>query len=336
MSWRPEDSQPRHGDRPGRTGYRKGMASLVSVICTAGMPTGERVDIVRRRFSAGDGPRIALVAGVRGDTPEGVRVAHSVASVLQENHERLQGCVDIYPCVNPLAAHRGIRHWPFFDQDLNRRFPGREHAHAPDRVAWQLVKDLQGVDELVEVRGAHSAFTEALQAQVRDTDVRAAETARHCNVEVVWRRQPGPAAPSTLVYQFPNAIVLEGGTGNRLTAGVAESLANGVLNLLNVLGILPDECLPFHWAGVTRPEVVGDDRVHRLRASVGGLFLPMKRPWSTVEGGELIGEIVDPIGGRTLERVESPASGHVLAIREQPVVLPGSMAARVVEEGGDV
>jgi len=311
------------------------MASLVSVICSAGMPTGERVDIVRRRFSGGEGPRFALVAGIRGDTPEGVRVAHSVASVLQEHHERLKGTVDIYPCVNPLAAHRGTRRWPFFDQDLNRRFPGRESAHAPDRVAWQLVKDLQGVDELVEVRGAHPAFTEALQAQVKEADEKAAGLARHANVEVVWRRHPGPAAPSTLVYQFPNAIVLEGGTGNRLTPGISEALANGVLNLLNVLGVLPDECLPFHWAGVTRPAVVRDEHVHRLRASVSGLFLPTLRPWAQVAAGDLIGEIVDPIGGRLLERIEAPAGGRVLAIREQPVVLPGSMAARVVEEVAD-
>jgi len=306
------------------------MSSLLTVICSAGMPTGERVDIVRRRFSNGEGPRVALVAGVRGDTPEGIRVAHIVASHLQEHHDKITGCVDVYPCVNPLAAHRGIRRWPFFDQDLNRRFPGRAGAHAPDQVASTLVEDLQGVDQLIEVRGAHPAFTEALQAQVRSSDSKATDLARHSNVEVVWSRSPGPAAPSTLVFQFPSSIVLEGGTGNRLTAGIAESLANGVLNILNVMGVLPDACLPFHWAGVARPRVVTDDFVQRLRAEVGGLFLPMIRPWSPVEEGQLIGEVVDPIGGRLLEEIRSPANGRVLALREQPAVLPGTMVARVV------
>jgi predicted deacylase len=262
-------------------------------------------------------------------------VAHIVASHLQEHHDKINGCVDVYPCVNPLAAHRGIRRWPFFDQDLNRRFPGRAGAHAPDQVAAKLVEDLQGVDQLIEVRGAHPAFTEALQAQVRDTDPEAMELARHANVEVVWSRTPGPAAPSTLVYQFARSIVLEGGTGNRLTAGVAESLANGVLNILNVKGVLPDEALPFHWAGVARPRVVGDALVQRVRAEVGGLFLPKLRPWSPVEKGQLIGEVVDPIGGRLLEEIRSPEEGRILALREQPVVLPGTMVARVVGGGED-
>jgi len=307
------------------------VTAQTSVICSAGMPTGDRVDIVRRRFQAGEGPRVVLVAGIRGDAPEGIRVAHNVARVLGACHEQLCGTVDIYPCVNPLAAHRGLRNWPFFDQDLNRRFPGRANAHAPDLVARTLVDDVQGATQVLEVRGAHAAFAEAPQAQVRSGDSEAAKLARSANVHVVWSRAPGPAAPSTFAWQFPNTIVLEGGTGNRLTPEVATTLSNGVLNLLNVLGVLPDDALTFHWAGMSRPEVVGDEQVHRIRADVGGLFLPRHRPWDAVGEGESLGEVIDPISGAQLAEIPSPKAGRVLALREQPVVLPGSMVARVVE-----
>jgi uncharacterized protein len=295
------------------------------------MPTGDRVDIVRRRFKGADGPRVVLVAGIRGDAPEGIRVAHNVASVLSQCHALLKGTVDVYPCVNPLAAHRGLRNWPFFDQDLNRRFPGRADAHAPDLVARTLVDDVQGASQVLEVRGAHAAFAEAPQAQVRAGDAEAARLARSANVHVVWARTPGPAAPSTFAWQFPNTIVLEGGTGNRLTPEVATTLSNGILNLLNVLGVLPDEALTFHWAGMSRPEVVGDEKVHRIRSDSAGLFLPRHTPWDAVVQGEPLGDVVDPILGTVLEVITSPQAGRVLALREQPVVLPGSMVARVVE-----
>ncbi len=307
------------------------MTAERAVICSAGMPTGDKVDIVRRRFRGGEGPRVVLVAGIRGDAPEGVRVAHNVARSLEACHAELRGTVDIYPCVNPLAAHRGMRNWPFFDQDLNRRFPGRANAHAPDLVARTLVDDVQGADHVLEVRGAHAAFAEAPQAQVRAGDADAARIARSANVNVVWSRSPGPAAPSTFAWQFPSTIVLEGGIGNRLTPEVATTLSNGVLNLLNVTGVLPDDALPFHWAGMSRPEVVGDDQVHRIRVDRGGLFLPRHRVWEAVEAGEVLGEVIDPISGATQQTVTSPADGRVLALREQPVVLPGSMVARVVE-----
>jgi predicted deacylase len=295
------------------------------------MPTGDQVDIVRRRFRGGDGPRVVLVAGIRGDAPEGIRVAHNVARVLAGCHERLNGIVDIYPCINPLAAHRGLRNWPFFDLDLNRRFPGRANAHAPDLVARTVVDDVQGADQVLEVRGAHSAFAEAPQAQVRAGDAEAAKLACSANVHVVWARTPGPAAPSTFAWQFPNTIVLEGGTGNRLTPEVATVLSDGILNLLNVVGVLPDEDLTFHWAGMNRPTVVVDDQVHRIRADVSGLFLPRHRIWDAVEKDELLGEVIDPISGIQVQLIRSPQAGRILALREQPVVLPGSMVARIVE-----
>ncbi len=302
-----------------------------SVICSAGMPTGDRVDIVRRRFRGTAGPRVVLVAGIRGDAPEGIRVAHNVGRVLAGCHDQLQGTVDIYPCVNPLAAHRGLRNWPFFDQDLNRRFPGRDNAHAPDLVARTVVNDVQGANQVFEVRGAHTAFSEAPQAQVRAGDSAAAHLAKNANVHVVWARTPGPAAPSTFAWQFPNTIVLEGGTGNRLTPQVATTLSNGILNLLNVLGVLPDDALTFHWAGMSRPEIVNDEKVHRIRSDVSGLFLPRHKPWDPVAQGESLGEVIDPISGTQLQVIPSPESGRILALREQPVVLPGTMVARVVE-----
>ncbi|MCB9791881.1 MAG: succinylglutamate desuccinylase/aspartoacylase family protein [Alphaproteobacteria bacterium] len=154
-------------------------------------------------------------------------------------------------------------------------------------------------------------------------------------MNVVWTRTPGPAARSTFAWQIPGTITLEGGVGNRLTAGVGQALAEGLLNVLNVLAVLPDDCLTFHWAAVTRPHVVSDPQVHRVRANAGGLFLPARAIWDAVEAGEVLGEIVAPTSGEVLARIEAPVSGRLLAVREQPVVLPGSMVARVVELSDD-
>jgi hypothetical protein len=45
-------------------------------------------------------------------------VALAVASALRARLPRMKGRVDVYPCVNPLAAHLGARAWPGFDVDL--------------------------------------------------------------------------------------------------------------------------------------------------------------------------------------------------------------------------
>lgn len=296
------------------------------------MPSGGDVDVVRRRFvgSRAEGPRIAVVAGIRGDAPEGIRVAHDLGQFLEAHEAALAGTVDIYPCANPLAAHRGSRRWPFFDVDLNRRFPGREEGHPPDRVAWALTRDVEGADQVIELRGAHPAFSEAPQAHVRHGHPESLELALSSNVAAVWARCPGPAAGSTFAHQHSGTIVLEGGTGNRVTSGVSRDLLEGLLNMLCICGVVAEADLPFHWAGLERPVSVTDDEVLRARASRGGLFLPEGSPWQEIAAGGLLGTVVDPNTGQTRETVLSPVAGRLLAVREQPVVFPGSMVARVV------
>ena len=76
--------------------------SRADTIITIYLPTGGEAPIVRRRFVGKDGPRVAIVAGIRGDTPEGMRVAYYLAQTLSELEEKLVGTVDIYPCVDRL------------------------------------------------------------------------------------------------------------------------------------------------------------------------------------------------------------------------------------------
>lgn len=305
------------------------MSERLDEICTIELPSGESTGVFRRRFSGAPGPTVAIVAGIRGDTPEGTRIAHGVGAFLRENHERLVGTVDIYPCVNPLAAHHGARAWPAFDVDLNRRFPGKAEGHAPDAVARALFDALSGSLQVIELRGAHPAFREETQAHVRADNPTALERAMHANVRVVWRRGEGNA-PGTLANEIPGMICLEGGVGNRLTPNVGLELTDGVLNLLVTLGVLPEDGMPFHWAAIQRPRVATDNDVIRVRATRAGLFLPYGRMWTEVQEGDPLGEVVDPIGGDTREIVAAPQAGNVLALREQPVVYPGSLVARLL------
>lgn len=306
------------------------MSEHVEEICSIELPTGEAVGVHRRRFSGGPGPHVAIVAGVRGDTPEGTRVAHAVGAHLRANHERLAGTVDVFPCVNPLAAHHGARAWPSFDLDLNRRFAGRADGHAPDRVACAILAAVAGCEQVIELRGAHPAFREETQAHVRADQEVALERAMRANVRVVWRKSRETQGNGTLAAELPGLVCLEGGVGNRLTPGVGLELCDGVLNLLAVLGVLPEDNLPFHWAAIQRPLVATDDDVVRVRATRAGLFLPYGKMWAEMNAGDPLGEVVDPISGDTREIVAAPAAGHVLALREQPVVYPGSLVARLV------
>ncbi len=305
------------------------MAYRLESLFDVEMPTGETVRITRRSFGGAEGPTVALLAGVRGDTPEGARVLHEVGKQLLRVDPALTGTVHLYPCLNPLAADQGARHWPGLDIDLARRFPGRADGHAPDRLAHVLLSELRAADIVVELRAAHPAFRQVPQARVLATSTRAAELATSANVRCL-RLQSTPCPPGSLEESVPELIMLEGGSGNRLTESVGLELADGVLNLLVLAGVFPESELPFHWAAIQRPIRCEDALLRDHRCSRSGLFIPATRTWEEVEAGEALGEIIDPMTGESREQIVAADAGRVLALRAEPVVYPGNLVARLV------
>ena len=299
-----------------------------STIFEVEMPTGGSACVVRHRFGGREHPRVAIVAGVRGDTPEGMRVALKLIQFLQSHESLLTGCVDIYPCVNPLAAEQGSRVWPFFDVDLNRIFPGKENGHPPDRVAAALINDIQSCDYVIELRGARPFFQEITQALVRSDQ--AAQLALHLNIKVIWQRNPGPAASKTLAYQFPHTIVLEGGVGNQLTDSVGNELKDGLLNFLAQLGVFPESELPFSWVSMERPVLVTGNLIERVRSSRAGFFVPTVSLGAKIQKGDPIGSVLDIATGETRETLFASSLGTVMALRVQPIVSLGTMVARIL------
>ena len=67
-----------------------------------------------------------------------------------------------------------------------------------------------------------------------------------------------------------------------------------------------------------------------LNAAASGIFLPSTSHCKEVKNGELVGEIVDPLSGKVLQKVYSPCNGLVFTLREFPVVYEGSLVGRIL------
>ena len=102
----------------------------ISSIIELELPSGSKVVVHRRRFGHEEGKRVVFVAGIRGDAPEGIRLAHSIAEFLEQHESSLNGIVDIYPCVNPLAAEQGVAIAQCNLGGLYERGQGVEEDHA--------------------------------------------------------------------------------------------------------------------------------------------------------------------------------------------------------------
>lgn len=305
-------------------------------------PSGAHLEVHRYRFGEPQDNtlRIAFVAGIRGDAPEGMRIAYRLMESLKSVEHELQGVVDIYPCVNPLAAEQGMRLWPSFGIDQNRQFPGNAQGHPPARLAHRLIQDLEGVDLVIELRGGRPGFAEVPQAMIRAVNadnlltegVTVLDVARQCNTSIVWKRSADSKAKKTFGNQFSNVIVLEGGQGNRLTDEVGEAFADGCLYLLTRTTVLPEALLPFPWMAMEDPVIVNEEGVCRARVSTAGLFFPSVKLGDKVTADVPVGVVMHPRGSSVVETVYAPVSGRVLALRNQPVVSSGELVMRIQQE----
>jgi predicted deacylase len=107
-----------------------------------------------------------------------------------------------------------------------------------------------------------------------------------------------------------------------LHAGVAETYARGVLNVMRYLGILPGEAPP---ATIER-ELFGEGDIDKsLAAPVSGFLVPRVELLDAVEAGDILG-VVEDLAGEALAEIRAPAAGIVVLRRNSPVVASGEIA----------
>ncbi len=310
--------------------------SKTETICSVKLPIGETLEIKRKRFAPSDGikgkKRISIVTGIHGDELEGQYICYEVARRIKERPEFLAGVVDIYPAMNPLGIDSMTRGIPGFDLDMNRIFPGTKNGAMTEYVANEIIRNLSGSDLCVDIHASNIYLTEIPQIRInelhKDTLV---PLAKFMNVDFVWLHASSTVLESTLAYSLNSTgtptLVVEAGVGMRITKAYCGQIADGLMNTMHELGI---------WQGDTakvREPIVsgGDDSVVFFNAPKAGIFIPAAKHWETLEKGEVVGHIVNPLEGEIMAEIRTPERGILFTVREYPVVDEGSLVGRLLK-----
>lgn len=311
---------------------------MIETVFSSELPMDEHLVVQKHRIVGAGGAvgardkRICVVTGIHGDELEGQYVAFELARRLQAHPEQLTGTVDIYPAINPLGINTIERSVPMFDIDLNRTFPGDARGDVTETLAAAVIDDLAGADAAIDIHASNIFLRE--MPQVRINEVSADELlplAPLLNVDYIWVHASATVLKSTLAFALnargTRTFVVETGVGMRITRAYGERLVDGILRLAAHLGM---------WSGdfrAYRPPIVSrDGAVSYLNANHGGIFLPEATHGEPVAQGQLIGIVADPLAGTVLERVTAPRAGLLFTLREYPVVYPGSLLARVLDD----
>lgn len=312
---------------------------MVEVVTSVGLPVDEKLMIKKNRIvpdcvvDPKDMKRISIVTGIHGDELEGQYVCYELQRRINEQKNQLTGIVDIYPAMNPLGIDSITRGIPAFDLDMNRLFPGNIDGNMTEYIAAGIMKDVAGSDCVVDIHASNIYLTEIPQIRINELHAdMLLSLAKHANVDFIWVHGASTVLEATFAHSLNSigtpVLVVEMGVGMRLTREYGDQLVDGIFNLMKELGI---------WNGDTKavrePIISTDsDDVYYLNASASGLFVPEVKHGATLNKGDLVGRIVDPLCGEVLDEVRAPNGGMLFTIRDYPIVDEGSLMGRILRE----
>ncbi len=175
-------------------------------------------------------PRVAVVGGIHGDEPAGVRIVERLIDEIDV--DGTNGTVQLIIANEPAIA-RGVR---YTEADLNRAFPGDDKSEAYESVlAARLVELLTGADAILALHTSHSAPPPfAIYSQLTDS-VRRTVT----GIPIDYAVDSSELRGTTLDSVLPHAVSLE--VGRQGSEEAIEAGYDATLEFLRVHGLLTDE-----------------------------------------------------------------------------------------------
>lgn len=305
---------------------------MIETIATAALAVNENLNIQKRRIENGTSKkRLSLVTGTHGDELEGQYLAYMIGSYLDEHIDRLHGIVDIYPALNPMGIDSITRGVPMFDLDMNRVFPGSKDGTMIEMICSMIVDDIVGSDVCIDVHSSNIYLQEIPQIRMSvPTAPVLLPYAKMMNVDFIWVHDAATVLESTLAHTLntrgTKTLVVEMGVGMRITKEYCKQLFDGIFNLLKELGMWSGETTP-----VREPIVSEGREVGFVNSDAAGIFVPCVSFGETVEKGNHIGDVVDPLSSKIVEKVDAVCDGMIFTLREYPVVYGGSLLARILQ-----
>ena len=297
------------------------------------LPVHERLVIKKNRLEpenmTGKEKRISIVTGTHGDELDGQYICYEIIKKIQMYPEKLKGIVDIYPDVNPLGIDMGSRGIPMFDLDMNRVFPGDNNGAVAEYTAAGLIDDIIGSDFCLDIHSSNIFLKEMPQLRMTEENKdKLLPYAKKLNADFIWIYSSKTVLDATLAYSLNNmgvpTLVAEMGVGHRINNEYCQQLIEGIFNLMTELEVWYDAPV-----NVRNSIVSTEGQVSFISAAGSGIFVSSINSMGTIGMGTHIGDIIEPITGKVIQRIESPTDGIIFSLREHPVVYKGALIARV-------
>ena len=266
------------------------------------------------------GPRLFVCAAVHGDELNGIEIVRRLLS--RAALRRLRGTLVAVPVVNVYGAVLNSRYLPD-RRDLNRSFPGHGKGSLTARLADLFMSEVverctHGVD--LHTGAIHRTNLPQIRANLDDPATAAMASAFGAPVMLNASLREGSLRAACAELGVP-VLLYEGGEALRFDEYAIRMGLNGVLQVMRHLEMLPRSSSR---AGALPQLATSSSWV---RAPDSGIYRPNVKLGARVDAGDLLGEIVQPLGGA--KRLEAGFPGVVIGSSCIPLVHEGDALLHV-------
>lgn len=315
---------------------------MIETIARVNLMVNEVLKIKKNRLTpdelTGNEKRLALVSGIYGDELQSQYICYEVIRRIKEDYASLTGIVDVYPYVNPLALEAKTREIPGSELDMNELFPGAKSGAVGEYAASCLIDDIVSSEDgpktefCLDIHGSDLYLREIPQIRLNSDVVDdVMPYATYLNTDMIWVHPSNQVKGGSLVYELNQrgviSCVTESLSAYRLDQKLGDQLVDGIFAMMKSMGIWQGEVKQ-----VKKPMVAYDSQMVFINSESSGLFIPAVDIHDEVEAGMTIGSVVNVLTGTVEQRIITPSSGRITAIREYPAIEMGSLLARIVKE----
>lgn len=270
------------------------------------------------------GPVLFVSAAIHGDEVIGVEIVRRVlkAGALKS----MAGTLLAVPIVNKFGFLNHSRYLPD-RRDLNRCFPGGSEGSMASRLAHIFMTEVVLRSDVgIDLHSAAIHRSNLPQIRLTTGNARLAELGQAFGAPVMMQSKLRDGSLRMAAETAGvDVLLFEGGEGMRFDELAARAGTNGVLRVMQHLGMLGRKGAPKRRQA---PVLANESRWHR--APVGGVFRGYVAIGAAVESGTILGAISDPFGEAEAE-VVADETGIVIGRTNLPVVYEGDALFHIAE-----
>jgi predicted deacylase len=294
-------------------------------------PYRQSMDIVGYVFGSGE-KSCCIVGALRGNEIQQMAICAQLVDTLKRLEEK--GCIAkdksimIIPCANYYSMNIGKRFWTMDNTDINRMFPGYDLGETTQRIADGLFKAI--CDYTYGIQMASFYLEGEFLPHVKVMDIESEEkpsgsydTLADFGMPYGLIRKPFPYDTATLNYNWQvwncQAFSLFASYTDHIGKQSTQNAVSAALRFLISKGLVNWN---IHRGSRTR--ILNENSIHHVNTSCGGILKKYVSIGDEISEGDLLCEIVHPLEGNKIDRIESPVDGTIFFSHSKQLVMEHS------------